>query len=146
MKRSLVPLVLGAMSLALAPLPPSSAQEAARRFDSRLHLPARPLLHASLGSVERLRGRISGTLLGRIAAHPGWKGALEGVLAEGASLSRVIPSIDEALGRFIKLTGKKPLEVLGLLEGEVVFILQGISPLGPEAALAIETGKKRANI
>ncbi|HVR72887.1 MAG TPA: hypothetical protein VMT52_01080 [Planctomycetota bacterium] len=146
MKRSLVPLLLGAMSLVLAPSRPSSAQEVAKRFDSRLHLPARPLLHVSLGSVERLGRRLSETIWGRIVTHPGWKGALGGLLAEGGALSAVLPGIDEASGPFIEITGKKPLEILGLLEGEVAFVLQGISPMGPEAALAIETGKRKGEI
>lgn len=147
MKRSLVPLVLGAMSFVLAPSRPSSAQEVAKRFDSRVHLPARPLLQISVGSVERLRRRLSETIWGRIATHPGWKGALGGLFAEGAPLSTVLPSVDESSGPFIELTGKKPLEILDLFEGEVVFVLQGISPeSGPEVALAIETGKKKGEI
>src|SRR4030095_10035704 len=64
---------------ALATVTP--AVRAQTRFDPLKHFPAKPLLFASVHDVARLRERLSSTLLGRIATHPGWKEALAAPIA-----------------------------------------------------------------
>ena len=77
---------LGVILLALCTVlvPSREAVRAQTRFDPMRHFPARPLLFASVHDLSRLRERLAGTLLGRIATHPGWKEALAGPIGMAA--------------------------------------------------------------
>jgi prepilin-type processing-associated H-X9-DG protein len=98
------------------------------------------ILHASVASVSRLEERLAATLLGRMATHPGVRKAFAGLdalvkeksAASGAAAARV--------------TGKTPLELLGLIRGEAALHV-GISPGGPPVvAIALELGPTREAI
>ncbi len=120
----------------------ASAQEAAeKRFVPDAHFPAPAVLYLSIGNLGRLKVRLAGTLAGRIVTHPGSKRAFAGLWtkAEEKLASEWAP--------FVDVTGKTPLEVLDLVQGEVSFVLKGLGAGGmPEAALAIELGKGREDI
>ena len=122
------------LSLLIFPARASGAEESRFRPDACF---PDGLLYASIASVSRLEERLASTLLGRMATHPGVRKAFEGLAvllkertaASGAAVAHV--------------TGKTPLEILGLIQGEVALHI-GMSPGGPPAlAIALELGPTR---
>jgi prepilin-type processing-associated H-X9-DG protein len=97
------------------------------------------VLHASIANVSRLEERLSATLLGRMATHPGVRKAFEGFAA-------LVKEKAGGGGGITHVTGKSPLELLALIRGEVALHV-GVAPGGPPAiAVAIELGKTREAI
>ncbi|MBI4602529.1 MAG: hypothetical protein HY721_11270, partial [Planctomycetes bacterium] len=138
---------LALLGLALACWPSAGAAQeaekpgAAKRFSPEAHFPAPALVYAGVGNVARLDEKLSGTLPGRILSDPGTQRTFAGLIA------LVQEQVRQGSGPFVQLTGKSPLEVLGLLRGEVAFCLRGISLAGvPEAVLAVELGKDAEDI
>ena len=76
-----------------------------------------------------------------MATHPGVRDAFR-VLS-----GQIRAKLEEGWAPFVQVTGKSPIELLGLLRGEVTLVVAGMSPQGaPRAALSIELGDAEAEI
>ena len=121
-------------------MPVLAQDPAAKRFAPDKHIAGPSLLHISVGNVARLKAKLASTLFGRIATHPGSVRAF----ADLASWLEELSS--EATDHCRELTGKTPLEIVGLIQGEVSFSLRSVSPNLVEAVLAVELGAHKDEI
>lgn len=124
-----------AVSLVLRAGAVSAQVTTVRPFVSQEHFPGRTLVYFSVKNVARLKDGFAKTLLGRLITHSGTQRATADLR------QRVLDEIENASREFTEVVGKSPLDLLGLLHGEVAFAVTGIGPWGFNAALAIELGR-----
>ena len=113
---------------------------AAKRFSAEKHVAGPCLMHFSIANLARLKAKLATTIFGRIANHPGSARAFS-ELAEWVG-----GMAEEQNAKLKELTGKMPLEMLALFEGEVSFTLKSAAPSLVEAVLSIELGNRTEDI
>ncbi len=118
------------------------AQEAADvRFDPRSHFSGESVLFASIRDVDRLKERLAATQIGSIVSHPSVRQAFAG------AVERLVDQLNRESIVFTQVTGKTPLELLGLLRGGVTLTVGDLTPQGlPRIAIAIERGSSGEEI
>jgi prepilin-type processing-associated H-X9-DG protein len=114
---------------------------APKRFVPAEHLPAERLAFLSVANGRRFGEKLAGTLIGRIATHPGWRQAFSGFRDFLEANAGIEEKLERAFAPVTELTGKSPRELARLFAGELAFALRRFGPAGlPEIAIAVELG------
>ena len=109
----------------------SSQDRPGERFSAFGNFPAKAVGYVSISNVTRLKEKLSETLYGSIATHPG----IRATLAEG--WDQVERALERETEEFTERTGISLLDFLVLFRGEVSLVVGQLAP-SPEIALAVE--------
>jgi hypothetical protein len=133
--------VLGVLLLPWLLTPSATLAGEEKRFDPEKCFPLESLGYLRVQSGAGLAAALGDTLAGRIVSDPEVHASLGDVPAMARALIR------QSSGPLIELTGRDPLKVLGLFQGELVISIVGLDPAAKVSVLAaLELGTEREAI